>query len=82
MTIDLLSAARPAVRRRALRRWLAEQRGDLRRLELSHIRAVEGLLAGERGGRVVELPGGAKVSRSRQVLLFAPKIRTSVSKKT
>ena len=79
---DLLAAARPALRRRALRRWLAGQRGDLRRLEMAHIRAVEGLLIGDRGGRVVELPGGASVSRSRQVLLFAPKIRTSVSKKT
>jgi tRNA(Ile)-lysidine synthase len=82
LSIDLLAAARPALRRRALRRWLAGQRGDLRRLELAHIRAVEGLLIGDRGGRVVELPGGATVSRSRQVLLFAPKIRTSVSKKT
>jgi hypothetical protein len=49
---------------------------------MAHIRAVEGLLIGDRGGRVVELPGGATVSRSRRVLLFAPKIRTSVSKKT
>jgi tRNA(Ile)-lysidine synthase len=82
LSTDLLTAARPALRRRALRRWLAGQRGDLRRLEMAHIRAVEGLLVGNRGGRVVELPGGSTVSRSRQVLLFAPKIRTSVSKKT
>lgn len=79
---DLLAAARPALRRRALRRWLAEKRGDLRRLELAHIRAVEGLLVGDRGGRVVELPGGSTVSRSRQVLLFSPNSATSVSKKT
>ena len=79
---DLLAAARPALRRRALRRWLSEQRGDLRRLELAHIRAVESLLIGERGGRMVELPGGSTVSRSRQVLLFCPKSATSVSKKT
>jgi tRNA(Ile)-lysidine synthase len=82
LSIDLLAAARPALRRRALRRWLSGQRGDLRLLEMAHIRAVEGLLIGDRGGRVVELPGGATVSRSRRVLLFAPKIRTSVSKKT
>src|ERR1044072_848233 len=82
LSTDLLATARPALRRRALRRWLSGQRGDLRRLEMSHIRAVEGLLIGDRGGRVVELPGGATVSRSRRVLLFVPKIRTSVSKKT
>jgi tRNA(Ile)-lysidine synthase len=82
LSVDLLAAARPALRRRALRRWLAEQRGDLRRLELTHIRAVENLLVGDRGGRVVELPGGATVTRSRQVLLFTSKIRTSASKKT
>jgi tRNA(Ile)-lysidine synthase len=81
LNTDLLAAARPALRRRALRRWLAAQRGDLRRLELTHIRAVENLLVGERGGRVVELPGGATVCRSRKVLLFVPKTRTSVSKK-
>lgn len=82
LSTDLLAVARPALRRRALRQWLAGQRGDLRRLEMAHIRAVEGLLVGDRGGRRVELPGGATVSRARQVLLFAPKIRTSVSKKT
>jgi tRNA(Ile)-lysidine synthase len=82
LSTDLLAAARPALRRRALRRWLSGQRGDLRRLEMTHIRAVEGLLIGDRGGRVVELPGGATVTRSRQVLLFAAKNRTSVPKKT
>jgi len=81
LNTDLLAAARPALRRRALRRWLAGQRGDLRRLELTHIRAVENLLVGERGGRVVELPGGATVCRSRKVLIFGPKTRTSVSRK-
>jgi len=82
LSTDLLATARPALRRRALRRWLAAQRGDLRRLELAHIRPVENLLVGDRGGRLVELPGGATVSRSRQLLFFAPKIRTSASKKT
>ena len=82
LSTDLLAAARPALRRRALRRWLAEQRGDLRRLELVHIRAVENLLLGDHGGRMVELPGGSTVSRSRRVLLFAANSATSVSKKT
>ena len=81
VSIDLLAAARPALRRRALRRWLGAQRGGLRRLELTHIRSVENLLVGDRGGRIVELPGGATVSRSGKALIFLPKIRTSASKK-
>ena len=48
-----------------LRQWIAQGRGHLRRIELVHILAVESLLAGNRGGRTIELPGGAKVSRKR-----------------
>ena len=52
-----------AVRRRALRRWIANARGHLRRIERVHLLAVETLLASGRGGRVVELPGGCLVKR-------------------
>lgn len=72
---DLLSGAPPALRRRALRLWLERCRGDLRRLELVHIRAVENLVTENRGGRTIELPGGATVSRKRGLLSF--KRRTS-----
>jgi tRNA(Ile)-lysidine synthase len=82
LRIDLLLSVRPALRRRALRLWLAKHRGDLRRLELVHIRAVENLLYGNRGGRRVELPGGATVSRSRGLLVFAGNARTSTTRKT
>jgi tRNA(Ile)-lysidine synthase len=60
----------PALRRRALRLWLARGRGDLRRLELTHLLGVEKLLEGERGGRVAELPGGSFVERRRGRLTF------------
>ncbi len=70
VSADILAAAQSAVRWRALRRWIAQGRGDLRRLELVHILAVERLLYGERGGRVVELPGGARVTRRRGSLQF------------
>lgn len=79
---DLIAAARPALRRRALRLWLGEQRGDLRRLELVHIRAVENLLIGNRGGRRIELPGGSTVSRSRGLLAFKGPAASAVSDKT
>jgi tRNA(Ile)-lysidine synthase len=70
LRLDLLSVAQPALRRRALRLWIGQCRGDLRRLERVHVVAVESLLFGNRGGRVVELPGGARISRRRGLLRY------------
>lgn len=70
LCVEVLANAAPALRRRALRRWIAQGRGDLRSLELVHLLAVEQLLSGTRGGRVVELPGGARVLRRRGLLEF------------
>jgi tRNA(Ile)-lysidine synthase len=72
LLVVTLRAADEAVRRRALRQWLKAGRGDLRRLTLAHVRAVERLLVGQRGGRVAELPGGATVERRRGLLWFHP----------
>ncbi len=72
LRVDTLAGAPPALRRRAIRMWLAGGRGDLRRLESAHVAAVEKLLKGERGGRVAELPGGATVVRRRRWLFFRP----------
>jgi tRNA(Ile)-lysidine synthase len=66
LSVDVLGRAPVAVRRRALRLWLARGRGDLRRLELVHLAGVEKLLKGERGGRVAELPGNCFVERRRR----------------
>lgn len=65
LSVNVLAGAPSALRRRALRLWIAEGRGDLRRLELVHLQGVEKLLVGERGGRVAELPGGSFVERRR-----------------
>lgn len=65
LNVNVLAAAPIAVRRRALRKWIAAGRGDLRRFELVHLTAIEKLLAGNHGGRVAELPGGALVARKR-----------------
>jgi tRNA(Ile)-lysidine synthase len=70
LKVDLLAAAPSALRRRALRLWIGRCRGDLRRLERVHIIALENLLLGDKGGRVVELPGGARVSRKRGALEY------------
>jgi tRNA(Ile)-lysidine synthase len=67
---DLLSTAPRALRRRALRLWIGQCRGHLRRVELVHIVALENLLDGGRGGRVIELPGGARVVRKRELLEY------------
>ncbi|MDT5270850.1 MAG: tRNA(Ile)-lysidine synthase [Acidobacteriota bacterium] len=75
--VAVLARAAPALRRRALRLWLARARGDLRRLSRAHLRGVERLLEGERGGRVAELPGGSRVERRRGLLHFRPGAETS-----
>lgn len=65
LSVNVLACAPRALRRRALRLWIAEGRGDLRRLELVHMQGVEKLLVGERGGRIAELPGGSFVEHRR-----------------
>lgn len=70
LNVKVLANAPPALRRRALRQWLAEARGGTRRLEMVHVAAVEGLLKGNAGGRIVELPGGGRVARRRSRLEF------------
>ena len=65
LDVEVLARAPAAIRRRALRRWIASGRGDLRGLERVHLLGVEKLLEGNRGGRVAELPGAASVRRQR-----------------
>jgi len=72
LKVEALARAAPALRRRALRLWLARSRGDLRRLSRAHLHGVERLLEGSRGGRVAELPGGSRVERRRGLLHFRP----------
>jgi tRNA(Ile)-lysidine synthase len=65
VNVRLLGSAPPALRRRALRQWISEARGDSRRLEMVHLLGVEALLEGTSGGRTAELPNGGKVRRKR-----------------
>jgi len=73
LSVEVLHGAEVAIRRRALRQWLAAGRGNLRRVEFVHVVAVEKLLTEGRGGRVVQLPGGSMVERRRGWLLFHAK---------
>jgi tRNA(Ile)-lysidine synthase len=72
LRVEVLAHAHESVRRRALRKWIKVERGDVRRLELVHLIAVEKLVFGERGGRKAELPGGSSVLRKKGLLLFSP----------
>ncbi len=65
LSVHVLGGAPEAVRRRALRQWILQGRGDLNRLEMGHLAAVDLLIHGNRGGRTAELPDGAKVTRKR-----------------
>ncbi len=70
LRIGALLGAHRAVRRRALRQWIALCRGNLRRVEMVHVRAIERLLDDGRGGRRAELPDGSVVERRRKWLWF------------
>ena len=70
LNVKVLANSPPALRRRALRQWLSDARGSSRRLEMVHLTAVERLLEGNSGGKVVELPNGGRVRRRRNRLEF------------
>lgn len=73
LDVSVLLQKPAAVRRRALREWILRARGDLKRLEMVHLVAVEKLLSGDRGGRIAELPGGMTVTRKRGMLELSNK---------
>jgi tRNA(Ile)-lysidine synthase len=66
-TVDLplkdLKPLSKAVLYKTLRAWLLETRGNLRRLDLKHIEAIERLIFSRKSGKFVELPGGESVIR-------------------
>ena len=65
LSVSVLLQKPAAIRRRALRDWISQARGNLNRLEMVHLIAVENLLRDGRGGRFIELPGGMTVTRRR-----------------
>jgi tRNA(Ile)-lysidine synthase len=73
LSVSVLAHAPPALRRRALRQWLMQGRGDLRRFELVHMLGIERLLLGNVGGRIAELPGESVVRRKAGWLELAVK---------
>ena len=73
LSVSVLLQKPAAVRRRALREWIARERGDLSRIEMVHLLAVDKLLNEGRGGRIAELPNGMTVTRKRGMLELSAK---------
>ena len=73
LSVSVLLQKPAAIRRRALREWISQARGNLNRLEMVHLLAVENLLNDGRGGRIIELPGGMLVVRRRGMLELSSK---------
>jgi tRNA(Ile)-lysidine synthase len=71
-TIEIrpLRELHPALRRRALRAWLRNVRGDLRRIDAAHLMALDALVTARPGGRYIELPGGWQVHRQFKRLIL------------
>ena len=59
-----------SIRYRTLRSWLGKHLGNLRRLELKHIQAIDKLAASRKSGRKVELPGSHFVIKNSGELRF------------
>ncbi len=78
LDVKALEDVPAAIRRRALRLWLRGERGDLRRINASHIAAIESLVCGP-SGRRVELPENGVVAREFDCLRF---IRAGATEKS
>jgi tRNA(Ile)-lysidine synthase len=60
----------PSMRRRILRDWLKNCRGNLRSLEAKHFEAIENLIFSRKSGRQIELPEGEIVVKEKGKLHF------------
>ena len=54
----------------AVRDWLKEQRGDLRRIGRKHFEAIVALALSTKSGKTVEIPGGCRVTKASGALRF------------
>jgi tRNA(Ile)-lysidine synthase len=62
-----------------LRAWLLKRRGDLRQIDLKHVRAIESLIFSQKSGRIAELPGSEAVIK-KQGKLFHEKRKVEKSR--
>lgn len=60
----------PSMRRFIIREWLKKRRGDLRRLNTKHFKAVENLVLSRKSGNKIELPGNECVIKKDGKLFY------------
>ncbi|CAN2042113.1 tRNA(Ile)-lysidine synthase [Candidatus Magnetomoraceae bacterium gMMP-15] len=73
LSLDRLNVLHKALRRRVLRMALAEVRGNLRRITLFHIDAVDRLIQKGKHGKSLDLPYGIKAGIEEKTLVFFKK---------
>lgn len=66
-----LKTLSPSIRRKILRDWLRNLRGDLRGLEKKHLQAIENLIFSRKSGSKVELPNGGFVRKGDGKLVYS-----------
>ena len=60
----------PSMRKRIVRDWLKNQRGNLRNLDAKHFEAIEKVIFSSKSGKLVELPNGETLTKNRGNLTF------------
>ncbi len=70
LNLDDLKNVFPSMRRRILRLWLKENRGDLRRLSSKNIQAIENLAFSRKSGKIVEIANGEQITKNNGKLIF------------
>ena len=73
LTSDLIDLSH-SIRRYVLRKWLKNERGDLRQLTTRHFEAIEQLIFSRKSGKTIQLPGGTFVVKEKSKLVFKNKI--------
>ena len=68
LEVKRIGALHPAIRRRIVRMWIEEARGDLLRIDKAHLDAIDDLIERRRGNKMVELPDGWRVSLNNGLL--------------
>ena len=71
LSVEKLASEPRGLRLRLYRRALSELRGDLQRIALSHLEAIDRLISSERPNSRLKLPGECFVSRSYGSLRFS-----------
>lgn len=69
LPVAAVAALEPALRRRVLREAVRRARGDLVRIDMGHIEAIDGLLDEDRHGREATLPLGIRARRVGESLI-------------